>query len=377
MHVIKSGVIYEVAEGAEKEFVSTFAEEIFQQDTQSWGHEAWKFKDSEGDLERGLVPRSMLWGGGGKIKQPVKVKANYVYGAPGRIYYVLEMKNSWGLFHYDFARNLETRLFHKADFRPRGLFVGEDYSILTTVTNSDGTVHLVQLDSDGKREQAITSGDCVDENPFRHGSLIYYQSSGIARNTEGLFMANGPAAINTLDVNSGEVETILSSEKYDYLLPRVAKDGTLYCIQVPYHSQEPYALATRLVDIVLFPWRMCVAIFAFLNVFSIFFAKKPLTSAGGPNLLKADISRRILHNRVVNLQETMRRERKKVAVSRDWKLVRVTDGKVAEIASNVLWFEMDGRGLPVYTDGYRIFDNTGKKQFECDELVSGIALATT
>src|ERR1041384_4578135 len=77
MFVIKSGVIYEVTDGDEKEFVSPFAEEIFQQDTQSWGHEAWKFKDNEGDLEKGLVPRSMLWGGGGKIKQPVRVKANY------------------------------------------------------------------------------------------------------------------------------------------------------------------------------------------------------------------------------------------------------------------------------------------------------------
>src|SRR5262249_21158765 len=153
--------------------------------------------------EQGIVPRSMLWGGKGRLAQPARVKASYVYGVPGRLYYVLEMSRSCGLFYFDFVRNQEIRLFHRADFHPRGLFVGEDYSILTTVNNSDGTVHLVQFDPEGKREVALTSGDCIDESPSQHGSSIYYQSSGIARNEQGIMVATGPAAINKLDTKSG------------------------------------------------------------------------------------------------------------------------------------------------------------------------------
>jgi hypothetical protein len=93
--------------------------------------------------------------------------------------------------------------------------------------------------------------------------------------------------------------------------------------------------------------------------------------------MNQDISRRIIHNRVVNLQETMRKERKKVAVSRDWKLVRVADGQTSEVASNVLWYDLDEQGSPIYTNGYEVFDTSGAKRFSCDELVSGIAVAVT
>src|SRR5690242_8304080 len=107
MYVIKSGDIFSIAAGVEKEFVSPFADELFRQDVQSWGHDSWKFKEDEGEPEKGLVPRSMLWGGAGKINKPARVKASYVYGVPGRLYYVLEMSKSSGLFYFDFSRDQE------------------------------------------------------------------------------------------------------------------------------------------------------------------------------------------------------------------------------------------------------------------------------
>jgi len=222
----------------------------------------------------------------------------------------------------------------------------------------------------------LTSGDCIDENPFQRGRTIYYQSSGLARAPEGHVVLTGPSSINSLDLDSEDVETVLESEKFDYLLPKVAPDGSLFCIRVPYQGRVTYPWTARLVDIIMFPWRLAVAIFAFLNVFSTFFAKKPLTMAGGPNPGEIDISRRILHNRVVNVQETIRREGRKVAVSKDWKLVRFSNGRTMEVASNVLWFELDANAAPVYTDGYGIFDSRGAKQLECDEMVTGLTLAS-
>ena len=185
--------------------------------------------------------------------------------------------------------------------------------------------------------------------------------------------AIGPSAICRLNLNDGDVETLITSDKHDYLLPKVAADCTIYCIRAPYQGLGGYPLRFRLLDVLLFPWRLLVAIFAFLNVFSMFFAKKPLTMAGGPNQQPVDLSKRILHNRVINVQETMTREKRRAAVSREWKLIRLENSREVEIASNVLWFELDANGEPIYTDGFAVYDRSGAKRHECDELVTALA----
>ena len=375
MYVIQSGTLFEVNNGTLVEFKSPFAEDFYEEDRRSWGSESWKYKQGDNnDPETSLVPRSMLWGGRGQGRQPAQAKFAAVFGTRERLYYVLELSTSCGLFYYDLAQKLETRVFHRTDFKPQGLFVDEnDYSILTTINNPDGAVHLALYDAEGKRERIITSGDCRDENPYRLGSDIYYQSSGLARDAGGAVAAVGPSAICKLNMDTGDVDEILSSEKHDYLLPHVAADGTLYCIRAPYQAGPVYPLKNRLLDIVLFPWRLCVAIFAFLNVFSMFFAKTPLTTAGGPNSKKVDLSGRILHNRMVNMRQTWKQEGRKVAVSKDWKLMKFVAGQLSEIASNALWFDLDSEGRPVYTDGYALYDSSGKSAVDTDEMLTCLA----
>jgi len=113
MYLIKSGSIFEVSNGKETEFLSPFGEEVFQHDRRSWEQESWKYKDDEAEAAKGFMPRGMLWGGQGKLNKPARVKTTYVAGTAERLYYVLEMTNSCGLFYYDFARDQEIRLFHK------------------------------------------------------------------------------------------------------------------------------------------------------------------------------------------------------------------------------------------------------------------------
>jgi hypothetical protein len=47
----------------------------------------------------------------------------------------------------------------------------------------------------------------------------------------------------------------------------------------------------------------------------------------------------------------------------------------AEVASNVLWYELDAQGNPTYTDGFTVYDSRGKKRLVSDELVSSLTLA--
>ena len=69
-----------------------------------------------------------------------------------------------------------------------------------------------------------------------------------------------------------------------------------------------------------------------------------------------------------------RKEGKKVAVNKDWKLIRSAGGEESVIASNVLWFDLDVEQNPVYTDGYSLYDYTGRSEFKADYLVSCVAL---
>lgn len=375
MHIIRNGTIFHLADGREAEFVSPFAQEKLDLELKTYENNAWKHKEAPEHASQAMVPRGMLWGGRGSGTKPQRPRATCVVRRGDRLYYVLEMSRSRGLFFYDLAREEENRLFHKEEFDPRGLFVAPDHTILTTVTSEDGAVHVVALDAEGRLERHLTSGDCIDEQPFRHGQQVWYQSSGIARDAAGGIAAVAPSTINRLDLGTGEITTVLASETSDYLLPRVAPDGTLYCIETPHRRHGDYPFGERVLDIVLFPWRMAVATFAFLNAFSLFFAKKPLRTSGGPTRPDIDLSQRILHHRVVNLQHTMRKEGRRVAVPKTWRLVRHAGGTTTPIATNVLWFELDEGGTPTFTDGYALYDGQGRQQRQFDEFVSGLTPA--
>ncbi len=375
MHIIKSGAIFDVRGGAEKEFSSPFALERLEQDRKAFANNAWKSKEPEDAGPRaGLVPRAMLWNG--RARQPVKPKAVAVARAGERLYYVLEMTRSRGLFYYDFARDEEIRLFHKEEFDPRGLVVRGDKTILTTATDDDGAIHIVELDAEGRMKTQLTSGDCLDEQPCQAGRRIWYQSTGVARTPEGVIAAQAPAVINRLDLDSGEIVTVMTSDGHDYLMPRVGPDGALYCIETPHRAQGHYGFGAFVLDVVCFPWRLTVAVFEFLNVFSQFFGKRALRTGGGPARPDVDISQRVIHNRVVNLQQTMRAEGRKVAVPKEWRLLKVAgDGAKPEVvATNVLWYDLDEQGRVVHTDGYAIYEG-GAKGREFSELVTGLALA--
>jgi len=371
VYIIRGGDIYEVKDGREIEFVSPFAQEYFDQERDSWDRGAWK---RGGTDDGAMISRGMLWGTRAQAAAPRPPQATQLFQRGRRLYYVLRMSNSSGLFYYDLDAGTEMRLFHRADFEPRGLFVRDDYSILTTVSDPDGSVHIVLLDAAGKLLQTLTSGDCIDENPFQVSDLLYYQSSGIARAETGQVAAISPIAIHTLDLGNGEIATVLSSPQHDFLLPKVGSDGGLYAIQTTYTAADQYPVSRLIMDIVLFPWRICVAIFGFLNVFSLFFGKKPLKTGGGPEIPPVDVSRRMVHNRLIDLTIAQRKERKKAAVSRDWKLVKLRDGVNSVVATNVLWFSVKEDGGVVYTNGFSLRDDSGGGEYDSEGLVTAVAL---
>src|SRR5690349_8006327 len=98
MFIIRTGTIYEVEGGKETEFVSPFAQEYFDQENHTWEAGAWK---RGGDDDKAMVPRGMLWGAHGAAAAPLPPRATLVFQRGSRLYYILQMSRSNGLFYFD------------------------------------------------------------------------------------------------------------------------------------------------------------------------------------------------------------------------------------------------------------------------------------
>jgi hypothetical protein len=148
MLIIKADSIFTVSEGLAKEFASPFALEKFEKEKRFFENNAWRTKGADSGDPEGMFARSMLWGSRGQQRPPRKPKMRFVQRVGGRDYYVLELSRASGLFYYDRAKDEEIRLFHREVFSPMGLHVAPDFSIISTVSDEDGSTHIVRLDAD-------------------------------------------------------------------------------------------------------------------------------------------------------------------------------------------------------------------------------------
>lgn len=372
MYIIKNSTLYRIIDGSEKEIVSQFAIEKVEAEKHQWEKQAWKNVGNDKDDQNQLFSRTALWGAKQTAETSVRPVFKFCARAGNRLYYILAMSRSHGLFYYDMNEEKEVRLFHREEFSPHGFFLEKDMRIITTQTNRDGSVSLIRINEEGRKIQELTGGDCIDEHPWVSGHYLYYQTSGLARSTEGHLIARSASAVSRLDFANGSVETVKEDSKIDYLLPRADQAGNLYYIQRPHLAYgQPAGLFPALKDILMFPYRLIVAIFGFLNTFSMIFGKKPLMSAGGPEHPAVDLSHQIIHGQWVNAAEASRKEGRQVAVNRDWKLIkRSPDGKEEIMGANVIWYDIDSEDRLFFTDGFKIYDSGGREIFRSDHLIT-------
>jgi hypothetical protein len=236
----------------------------------------------------------------------------------------------------------------------------------------DGTASVAIMQPGSRKLVPLTEGDSLDQAPAwvptpddPQREVLVYHAAGIARNAQGFIVSLGPHAIHRLDVDKGEFKTLLEDGAWDFLVPRVrVVDGKehLYYIRRPYKVEgHNFSTGRLLLDILLFPFRLARAIFAFLNVFSMFFSGKPLTTAGGPKS-EQDLRMMELHGKWIDTQKAMRAASKGQPVALvppTWELMTLDgDGKVTSLAKSVLSFDVRPDGTVVYTNGSEIFSLT-------------------
>ena len=282
----------------------------------------------------------------------------------GEIFYSLNTQTIGGIFRYNLKTDTEDRIAHKQNLQLRQLAVHPDEDIaVCSIGFEDGSANLVTMRASGGKMAECTEGDSYDEAPRwvrGQGKTLVYQSAGIARDHNGMPVDMSEYAIKSINLDTGDLHTLAQMPGYDCFHPRQLTDGTLYFIRRPYKSinnrshLSPWQL---LKDILLFPVRVCVVIFTFLDMLSHFLTGKHLTAAGGVKKQGPDVRRMLVAGRMIQMQQQNKADAVNASTlaPKDWELIKQdADGGQTILQSNVLSFDICSDGSYVYTDGLRV-----------------------
>jgi len=365
--------------GRVTEIRSTFGQEVMDRALRSQERHAWKFRERDADPFRG----QMLWGNAeaqGGSQLPVHVTAVCRGQEPNELLYALETDSIGGLFSYDLAEQEELRIFHRERFQARDLAIHPSGERVAASLPSGIGANLAVGRGDGRRLEEVTEGDSFDCGPFwvpGKERVLLFHSSGIIRNGHGHAIGQGPATLEQLDLDTGDMTTLKEAPDYDYLEPKMDGQGRLWFIRRPYEASGRHTSWKDTVkDVLFFPFRLIRAILHFFNAFSMFFSKKPLlTSAGGPRSEEQERQQMWLWGRLIDATESQKKSSgHEGLVPRDWELVVCDpDGKETVIARHVGSYDLTPEGEPIYSTGAAIYQINGDKK---EKLAEGFLIET-
>ncbi len=385
---IANGKLYEMAAAsAENEIFSTFVGDLKRRLQSVEDRAAFRGGGSGASFMRGGLPEVPVE----SIAESFRAEFSCVAGdlKANTLCYGIDAGDVRGLFLYDLAENYERRVFHGPKYRftsicPRS--TGEDdgaveWLVAAVQDHGASRIGLFKPDAGGGIQE-LTEGDSLDCYPvWRPGMRrsFVYQSAGIARSThDNSWLGLGPASLESIDLESGEMSTVMSDSRYDFLCPAFGGDGSLYFLRRPYEPFHRPSIWRMFLDVLLFPFRLLRAIMAFLNVFSMFFSGKPLQTAGhSPKKQGPDPKAMFLHGRWVSMEKKMRDAAadELSMVPRNWELMRLKpDGTLLPVQSGVMAFAIGGEGTILYSNGRGIY---ARAEGDKPKKVSGRSLVTS
>src|SRR5215471_12757695 len=353
---------------------SKFGQSLIDRAAQIHERTAWKTQGTGAKFMSGGV----LWGAGAQDPAAVTLAITGISRGTreGEFLYSLASDEVAGVFALRNQATDEQRLFHTADFRISQLTAHPSEDRVACVVQHRDISNIAVMRGDGAELTDVTQGDSIDRAPgWVPGSEheLIYQSSGIARNQHGVNAGAAPACIEKLNLENGEISTILQDATFDFLDPRMDRDGNLYCIRKPYRSLHPkFNLLRALLDLVLFPFRLLYALFQFVNIFTMRYTGKTLVTSGDARQKQADLRQMMMLGNLMQAQreaEQLPEQDREGLVAKSWELIRkTTTGEIDVLEKGVLSFDLSEDASIVFTDGSHIFARhpDGKK----DQLAS-------
>jgi len=363
---LSQGKLHRLSAGGDfRPIESAFGRSLRDRAAQIHNRHAWKTQGRGAQFMYGM-------GAPAQGRDPGEFRVAITSVAPGpesgALFYTLETDEVAGIFTLD-ASGFEQRLFHTADFRVRHLAASPDRGeVAVSMVHPNFCTNIAVMKADGAGLNEVTEGESVDLSPaWVSGGgprRLVFQSAGIGRDASGRFTRLGPSAIQSLNLDSGDLETIAEDPAADLLGPRMLADGTLLYIRRPYESGAvKVSPLTILKDTVLFPFRMVHAIFQFFNFFSMRYTGKPLTtSRGGAQQRQQDLKQMMIWGNLIDAGKAMEGADRSDSeapsmVPASWQLMRRAPGEATPetVAKGVLSFDVNAAGDMFYSNGSAIY----------------------
>ena len=357
---------------------SQYGNTIRERSVKAQQRHSWKTEGSS------FLSGSVLWGKGASDPSAIRITTTSLCRgtAAGQFLYALETDHSCGLLAVDNFGSEERRVWSNNTQRLRHISTHQGH-VACSVEQKFGTANIGVMLADGSGLSEVTEGDSLDTAPRwvpGEKRQIVFQSAGVGRDRDGNFGGLGPFAIQKLDLDSGEMNTLVEDDAYDSLVPQMTADGTLYYIQRPHTTGREFSFPQFIKDFFLFPFRLLFAIFQYLNFFSMIYTGKKLTTAGGAKAREMDLKQMMIWGNMVRATNRPHTEAPDL-VPNSWKLMRKREGDDAqELAASVLSYDVCPDGSIIYTNGSAIFHlaQDGKStRLLTDDLIEQVAVLET
>ncbi|MEQ9499447.1 MAG: hypothetical protein RIT81_21355 [Deltaproteobacteria bacterium] len=351
-------------DGPLDEVPTKFVDQYVERSRRSQARNAWKFEQRD----QAFLGGAMLWGGGASqhVSKPAVVSA--ARGRrPGELIYVVQAErvssvfaNTWTDATLD--REAEVRLSSHNDLSLLDIAAHPDGELIAcSVLDGSGAAHLAVTDDEGRHLRTITEGDSEDLSPRWHPRIprtLVYQSAGIARSPEDVFMGFGPSCIEQLKLDTAAIDTLVEDADHDCFAPTFGADDALFYLRRPHHPiGKGASFGASLTDAFLAPFRIVLAGAAFLGVFAARYGKSLSKNSDEELARMQHIAARrrvsaVPMHRAYTGRPSGRDEDDPWRVPVEWKLMRRRPGGEDEVvAERVLDYDHTTSGAIVYTDG--------------------------
>ena len=296
-----------------------------------------------------------------------------------QIIYSIDIDNTNGIYRKSLDSDGEGIVLCSSSNAYRDFDIKGD--LLVTTSQFAGESHIGVLNMSTNRFDLYTEGRAMDSAPVWsavNDSQIYFCSAGLPEDQQQMpdtdrprgisqmvdemystTLKNlGPSALCLLDISSGSLDELLSDDRYDYLRPQSAPDGSVYYIRRPYKSGEGFGSSLGcLVDAVMLPVRLVGAIFGFLNVFSATYSGKTLSRS---NVKKRDQGQMMIDGNLINAERELKanqrkRDKNPGIIPHSWELRRLApDGTDTIVKAGVAAYRLMGNGELLLSNGSHI-----------------------
>lgn len=280
-----------------------------------------------------------------------------------KIIYSVEVENNSGIFikYLNDDKEMEHHVIHDA----KAGFYNLDYNrttgeVAVAVQQSPTERNIAILDIKTSRYSVITEGDSIDNNPVwgkANPEIIYFDSTGVGRNGQGMVIGFSSKVINRLNTQTGELCELISFDGHDCFQPKVDGKDNVYFIKRPY--QSPFSKSISIKDIIFIPFKILKAIFKWIEFFTIKHTGEPLVT-GGSNPAKSkelDQQQIIINGNIINAEKIMkensaRGEKYPGIAPKEWELLKMDrSGSLSCIKKGVMGYDVDSEGNIVYSNG--------------------------